>query len=190
MPRAHRAPIALSSLLPVSGAALVIAALAACAESAPQPSTPTTPSTAEAPSGAAQAPSAAAQDTPAPTAAPTAPTATPSAAPAPTAGAAADPDSEVELTVQLDRMEKQGKKLVYDADSNRMTATHRVYELDAAELSAALGGKSSAKEAKMRLSCGPAATKNVPGDPNGARPMGGFLHETRTCKIVKLLSAE
>jgi hypothetical protein len=183
MPRAHRAPISLSSLLSVSGAALVIAALAACAESPPQPSTPTTAATAEAPSGAAQTPSAAAQDTPAPTAAPT-------AAPAPTASAAADPDSEVELTVQLDRTQKQGKKLVYDADSNRMTATHRVYELDAAELSAALGGKTSAKEAKMRLSCGPASTANVPGDPNGARPMGGFLYETRTCKIVKLLSAD
>lgn len=206
----------LSGLLATLSGALVMAALAACADSGPEPATPHKGSP-EGPTGTSAVPYTAAPEAPAaptaataaPTAAPTAPaatgvtiatatpaspsfTATPQATGAVTAGpaASAEPAAEIDLEIRLRDAKKEGGKLIYDVDSSRMVATHRVYELDAAELEKALGKKKDAKSAKLKLSCGPASSRTSAGAPGGAQPVGGFVYMTQVCKVVKVLSAD
>lgn len=177
-----------SRVLSLLGGASLIAALAACADAGPEPVTPTP----EGPTGKAAVPyPIAPEPTVAATATATAATAAPVGDPAPAATAEAEPPAEVVIDMRLSDAKKEGGKLVYDADSTRMTATHRVYELDAAELEKALAKKKKgAERVSLRLACGPASTSVSAGDPRGARPMGGFTYHTRTCTISEVLSAD
>jgi hypothetical protein len=167
----HRQNLSLLAGVLARAGLLALAALGACAEvSSPPPTVSLPPVEAT----AASAPSVAAP--PAPSA--------PLAAAAPSAG------PTTELTVRLDRLGNEKGKIVYDADGDRMAAHHDVYELDPAELRAALGARTGMKRATLLLRCGAPTTSTFEGDPNGARPLGGFVYETRACAIVKLISAE
>lgn len=187
--------------LAICGGAFLLATLAACADGGPGPASPSP----EGPTGKAAVPYPVAAETSqvgtaepgttppatASTAAPAIPspaTAAPTATSAP--AASVEPATELELSIRMQDAKKEGGKLIHDVDSNRMVATHRIYELDVAELEKALGKKKDAKNVTLRLSCGAASMRTSPGTPGGAQPIGGFLYETRSCKVVKVVSAD
>lgn len=101
---------------------------------------------------------------------------------------APEPAEEIELTIRVKDLQKGKDKWVYNPDSRRQTARYNVYEFDAAEMTTALGANSTAEEIVLKLRVTSRAQKTSMGDPDGARPLGGFIYDTRACKILKVVS--
>lgn len=173
--------------------------LTACGEPTPDPATPAGATTGAPATTAAAANTASAAETAAPTATPAAPatsapatsapatpatTATASAAPA----ADADPPEELEVTIHVKDLEKSKTKWIYNADGRRQTARYDVYEFDFAELAPLLAANEKAEELTLKVLVTSRKQRTSMGDPDGPHPSGGFIYDTRTCKIVKLVS--
>ena len=176
--RSSRSPVAIGLSL------VVLLSLAGCGEPTPEPVIP---------SGATSAETTAAPPaTPAGTAVAAPPTASPAAAPTSTASSAAaaspEPAEEIELTVHVRDLKKDKDKWVYEPDSRRQTAHYNIYEFDPSEMTTALGPKGAPEELVLKVRVTARSQKTSKGDPNGAQPLGGFIYDTRTCKILQVVS--
>lgn len=112
--------------------------------------------------------------------------------------AQAEPEAEPgdvatrELTVVPSEMSlnEDGKTMEYCLDCKRMASRYTYCDFDKDAFAAAIGDAPSDQPLNLRVKMVPKSTQTgIEGDPNGARPHGGFTHERYACSVEAVLPA-